>query len=123
MLSQPTESNKKQQYLVTSFVEETRVLGFSSEGVLEEVELEGIDSAQQTILCCDADFNQVIQVTPRSVRLLGKDTKLVAEWSHETDLVTLASANRSQVCCLFVRFLTFLSNSFSCFFGIAFRLR
>jgi DNA damage-binding protein 1 len=64
--------------LVMSFVEQTRVLTLIGEEV-EETEIAGFLSDQQTFYTGNVEFNQVIQVTPISVRLVNSDTKQLVE--------------------------------------------
>ncbi len=70
--------------LVMSFVEATRVLTLSGEEV-EETEIKGFLSDQQTFYTGNVDFDQIVQVTPKSVRLISNspsgdgDSHLLAE--------------------------------------------
>eukprot|EP00301_Raphidiophrys_heterophryoidea_P008754 c13180_g7_i1.p1 GENE.c13180_g7_i1~~c13180_g7_i1.p1 ORF type:complete len:752 (+),score=217.23 c13180_g7_i1:322-2577(+) len=87
------------QFLVQSFVSETRVLGFDSEGAMEEVTLPGLDAHSHTLVCCDVIHKQIVQVTPKCVRLLsGTDHTVVAQWApKEGSTITVATANHCQI--------------------------
>ena len=66
--------------LVLSFVEQTRVLTLCGEEV-EETEIPGFVSDQQTFYTGNTEHNQVVQVTPGSVRLVSPDSKqMIDEW-------------------------------------------
>ena len=64
--------------LVMSFVEQTRVLTLLGEEV-EETEIPGFLSDQQTFYTGNVAFDQVVQVTPKSVRLINCETKQLVE--------------------------------------------
>ena len=64
--------------LVLSFVEQTRVLSLVGEEV-EETEIAGFLSDQQTFYTGNVDFKQVVQVTPKSVRLVDAESKQLVE--------------------------------------------
>ena len=64
--------------LVLSFVEQTRVLTLLGEEV-EETEIPGFLSDQQTFYTGNVDFKQVVQVTPKSVRLVNAESKQLVE--------------------------------------------
>jgi hypothetical protein len=86
-------------------------LGFGEDGNLEEMVLPGLDANNSTILCSDVRHGQVVQVTSDAVRLLRASTmEFVTEWrplDHQGGAnegrgpITVAAANRSQVCLLF----------------------
>ncbi|KAL5007237.1 hypothetical protein ScPMuIL_016043 [Solemya velum] len=84
--------------IVLSFVGQTRVLMLNGEEV-EETELPGFQSDQQTFQCANVVHNQLIQITPVSVRLVSCDTKkIVSEWKHPAGKnISLASCNTTQV--------------------------
>ncbi|XP_014678579.1 PREDICTED: DNA damage-binding protein 1-like [Priapulus caudatus] len=86
--------------LVLSFVGQTRVLMLSGEEV-EETELPGFESCQQTFYCGNVCDNQIIQITAASVRLVSCETKaLVSEWRHPaTKNISVATCNSCQVMC------------------------
>ena len=62
--------------LVLSFVEQTRVLTLNGEEV-EETEIAGFISNKQTFYTGNVEFDQIVQVTPASVRLVSINTKQV----------------------------------------------
>ena len=64
--------------LVLSFVEQTRVLTLLGEEV-EETEITGFLSDQQTFYTGNVDFKQAVQVTPKSVRLINAESKQLVE--------------------------------------------
>ena len=64
--------------LVMSFVEQTRVLTLTGEEV-EETEIPGFLSDQQTFYTGNVEFGQIIQVTPISVRLVNAESKQLVE--------------------------------------------
>lgn len=84
--------------IVLSFVGQTRVLMLNGEEV-EETELSGFESDQQTFLCANVVHNQLLQITPQSVRLISCDNqKLLKEWKHPGGKnISLASSNTCQV--------------------------
>ncbi|XP_063400808.1 DNA damage-binding protein 1-like [Mytilus trossulus] len=85
-------------YIVLSFVGQTRVLMLNGEEV-EETELAGFDSDQQTFLCTNVCHSQILQVTQSAVRLINTESRaLVSEWKHPSmKNISLASCNISQV--------------------------
>lgn len=85
-------------FIVLSFVGQTRVLTLNGEEV-EETELAGFDSDQQTFLCANVCHGQILQVTQSAVRLINTDSRaLVSEWKHPSmKNISLASCNISQV--------------------------
>jgi len=91
-------SAKFDNMLVLSFVGQTRVLQLSGEEV-EETEMTGFESDQQTFLCANVSYGQLVQITPSSVRLVSAETKkLVGDWRHPGGKnISLGSCNRGQV--------------------------
>ncbi|XP_067655980.1 DNA damage-binding protein 1-like isoform X1 [Haliotis asinina] len=83
--------------LVLSFVGQSRVLMLNGEEV-EETEMAGFDGDQQTFFCGNVVGNQLVQITPSSIRLISCDSKtLVAEWKHPSGKnISLASCNTCQ---------------------------
>ena len=69
---------KMDNTLVMSFVEQTRVLTLLGEEV-EETEIQGFLADQQTFYTGNVEFEQVVQVTPRSVRLINAASKQLVE--------------------------------------------
>ncbi|RWS30639.1 DNA damage-binding protein 1-like protein [Leptotrombidium deliense] len=86
--------------LVLSFVEQTRILMLSGEEV-EETEISGFDTNQQTLTCGNVIFNQILQVTANSVRLASAKSKvLLAEWKPSNERsISVVSSNMTQVVC------------------------
>uniref|UniRef100_A0A6M2DKV7 Putative splicing factor 3b subunit 3 n=1 Tax=Xenopsylla cheopis TaxID=163159 RepID=A0A6M2DKV7_XENCH len=86
--------------VVLSFVGQTTILTLTGEEV-EETEIRGFVSDQQTFCCSNVKYNQIIQVTPVSVRLVSMDAvKLVAEWKPPEDQsIGVVSCNYTQVVC------------------------
>ncbi|KAA8519402.1 hypothetical protein F0562_013658 [Nyssa sinensis] len=86
-------------FLVVSFISETRILAMNLEDELEETEIEGFCSQVQTLFCHDAVYNQLVQVTSSSVRLVSSTTReLRNEWHAPSGYsVNVATANATQV--------------------------
>ncbi|CAN8246204.1 unnamed protein product [Cochlearia groenlandica] len=86
-------------FLVVSFISETRILAMNLEDELEETEIAGFLSEVQTLFCRDAVYNQLVQVTSNSVRLVSSTTRELREEWHAPDkfTVNVATANASQV--------------------------
>nr|XP_016437271.1 PREDICTED: DNA damage-binding protein 1-like [Nicotiana tabacum] len=93
-------------FLVVSFIRSTRY--FKMDSVLEEVDsesvlgetlIEGFNSEDQTLFCHDAVYNQLVQVTPNSVRLVSSTSRdLIDEWfAPDSCSLTVATANATQV--------------------------
>lgn len=85
-------------FLVVSFISETRILAMNLEE-LEETEIEGFCSQVQTLFCHDAVYDQLVQVTSSSVRLVGSTSReLRNEWKAPSGYsVNVATANATQV--------------------------
>ncbi|XP_033123862.1 DNA damage-binding protein 1-like [Anneissia japonica] len=90
----------KDDTLVLTFVGQTRVLMLNGEEV-EETELAGIESEQQSFFCGNVCHDQLLQVTASSVRLVSVESKaLVAEWKAPSGKnISVASCNSVQVVC------------------------
>ncbi|TYI95433.1 hypothetical protein E1A91_D02G279500v1 [Gossypium mustelinum] len=86
-------------FLVVSFISETRILAMNLEDELEETEIEGFNSQVQTLFCHDAVYNQLVQVTSSSVRLVSSTSReLLNEWHAPSGYsVNVATANATQV--------------------------
>ncbi|XP_022762655.1 DNA damage-binding protein 1a-like [Durio zibethinus] len=86
-------------FLVVSFISETRILAMNLEDELEETEIEGFNSQVQTLFCRDAVYNQLVQVTSSSVRLVSSTSReLRHEWNAPSGYsVNVATANATQV--------------------------
>ncbi|KAK9936890.1 hypothetical protein M0R45_013712 [Rubus argutus] len=86
-------------FLVVSFISETRILAMNMEDELEETEIQGFSSQVQTLFCHDAVFNQLVQVTSSSVRLVSSTSRdLKHEWHAPAGYsINVATANATQV--------------------------
>ncbi|XP_031130290.1 DNA damage-binding protein 1-like [Ipomoea triloba] len=86
-------------FLVVSFISETRILAMNLEDELEETEIEGFNSQVQTLFCHDAVYNQLVQVTSNSVRLVSSTSReLKDEWHAPANFsINVATANATQV--------------------------
>uniref|UniRef100_A0A2P2KL79 Uncharacterized protein MANES_06G061000 n=3 Tax=Rhizophora mucronata TaxID=61149 RepID=A0A2P2KL79_RHIMU len=86
-------------FLVVSFISETRILAMNLEDELEETEIEGFCSQVQTLFCHYAVYNQLVQVTSSSVRLVSSTTReLRNEWNAPSGYsINVATANATQV--------------------------
>lgn len=95
-----TAATELDNTLVLSFVEQTRVLTLSGEEV-EETDIPGFLSEQQTFYTGNAVYGQLIQVTPSSVRLVAASSKqLVDEWHPPgARVISLTGCNSEQVVC------------------------
>lgn len=89
----------KDQYLVLTFVRETRLLAFNAEEVLDEVQLPGWDANSLTLYCGNTNTNQLLQVTSSEVRLIDCATlALVQNWTPPAGRsINMASGSPSQV--------------------------
>lgn len=86
--------------LVLAFVGHTRILTLTNEEV-EETEITGFLSDQQTFFCGNVDHNQIIQVTPFTARLVhtGKGN-LISEWKpKDGSRISVVACNNSQMVC------------------------
>ncbi|KAG6407151.1 hypothetical protein SASPL_130135 [Salvia splendens] len=86
-------------FLVVSFINETRILAMNIEDELEETEIEGFCSNVQTLFCHDAAYDQLVQVTSSTVRLVSATSReLRNEWfAPEGYSINVATANVTQV--------------------------
>ncbi|XP_071453607.1 DNA damage-binding protein 1 [Hetaerina americana] len=86
--------------LVMSFVGQTRVLTLNGEEV-EETDIPGFASDQQSFFCGNVDYGQVVQVTPLTARLISTDTKLLlSEWKPPLEkTISVVACNTCQVLC------------------------
>ena len=72
------------KYLLVTFVGETRVLAINEEDELEETEIAGLESEEQTLLCANVANDQILQVTPKEVRLIDASSHMLVEsWQPE----------------------------------------
>ncbi|KAK8987605.1 hypothetical protein V6N11_027351 [Hibiscus sabdariffa] len=86
-------------FLVVSFISETRTLAINLENELEETEIDGLNSQVQTLFCHDAVYDQLVQVTPSSVRLVSSISReLRDEWNAPSGYsINVATANATQI--------------------------
>lgn len=68
---------------------------------MEETDIVGFACDQQTFLCTNVDFDQIVQVTPVSVRLISLNSKLLLnEWKPPMDkTISVVACNTCQVLC------------------------
>lgn len=81
-----------------SFVGQTRVLTLNGEEV-EETDISGFVSDQQTFYCGNVVHEQIIQVTHVSARLVSVGTKmLLSEWKPPTEKnISVVACNAEQL--------------------------
>ncbi|XP_043235477.1 DNA damage-binding protein 1-like isoform X1 [Amphibalanus amphitrite] len=86
--------------LVIAFVGETRVLSLVGDEV-EETEIAGLASDQQTFFCSNVQHSQILQVTASSARLLSDSTgRLLSEWRPPGGRnISVVTANTCQLAC------------------------
>ncbi|KAG6419373.1 hypothetical protein SASPL_121593 [Salvia splendens] len=95
----PATDDPYDTFLVVSFINETRILAMNIEDELEETEIEGFCSNVQTLFCHDAAYDQLVQVTSSTVRLVSSTTReLRNEWfAPEGYSINVATASVTQV--------------------------
>lgn len=76
------DESQVDKYLVVTFINETRILGFvGDEGdTLDETEISGFNAEAQTLCCGNMLGNMFVQVTHAGARLVSCDGKLLDEW-------------------------------------------
>ncbi|KAK8960477.1 DNA damage-binding protein 1a [Platanthera guangdongensis] len=86
-------------FLVVSFISETRILAMNMEDELEETEIEGFYAQSQTLFCQNALYDQLVQVTASSVRLVSCASRELRDiWNAPSGFsVNVATANPTQV--------------------------
>ncbi|GIY45148.1 hypothetical protein CEXT_80492 [Caerostris extrusa] len=94
------DSSEYDDTLILSFVGQTRILNLSGDEI-EEKKLGGFDVGQQTFLCANVRFDQIVQVTATSIRLISRPTKeVLSQWMPPPDqIICVVSSNISQVVC------------------------
>lgn len=95
-----SEASSKPDTLIVSFLLETRVFLFNTEGDIEEVEaFKGVTFREQTILALNISSGLLLQVTSTAVHLIDlEDGVVVASWEPSNDgAITSASANNEWV--------------------------
>ena len=89
-------TSQKADTLVVSFIDETRVFQFDSEGDVEEAaEYKGFDLSEGTILALNLPHGRLLQVTQSSVRVSDSESGVtIATWSPSPKLpITAVAAN------------------------------
>ncbi|KAK4696555.1 DNA damage-binding protein 1, partial [Lecanoromycetidae sp. Uapishka_2] len=89
-------SRDKVDVLVATFVGETRIFQFQSDGGVEETaEFMSFSLSESTLLATDLPNGRLLQVTGASARLIDSENGMVlSEWSPHTGItLTAASAN------------------------------
>lgn len=86
--------------LVLAFFGHTRVLNLTGEEV-EETEIHGFLSDQQTFFCGNVDHNQILQVTPTTARLVhASNQELLDEWKPpDSKRIGVVACNKFQLVC------------------------
>ncbi|KAK5580443.1 hypothetical protein RB653_000460 [Dictyostelium firmibasis] len=94
-----SSNDSKDKYLITSFIECTKVLSFQGEEI-EETEFQGLDSDCSTLYCGTVDkLNLLIQITNVSINLIDSHTfQRVSQWNVENGRrINLVSTNQDQI--------------------------
>ena len=92
--SRPT--SEYDDVLVVSFVNETRVFRFSTDGDIEEqIDFKSLTLSEGTLLASGLSHGRIIQVTSFAARLIDSENGMVlAEWTDDSrQPITAASAN------------------------------
>lgn len=86
--------------LVLAFVGQTRVVSFNGEEV-EETQIPGFDTTKQTFYCANVKYDQIVQVTAASVRLVNsKNRQLLNEWCPPLEQnISVVACNMCQIVC------------------------
>nr|CAG4643697.1 EOG090X00HD [Lepidurus arcticus] len=86
--------------LVFSFVGQTRVLTLNGEE-MEETEIPGLVSEQQTFFCGNIGVDNIVQVTSGCVRLISaKTSQKISEWCPPSaKSINVVSCNNNQILC------------------------
>ena len=95
-----SDDSQMDKYLVVTFINETRILGFvGDEGdTLDETEIAGFDAEAQTLCCGNMQGNVFLQVTHRGVRLVSRGGDLLDEWKPKDGAEILsAKCNPTQI--------------------------
>jgi hypothetical protein len=59
---QASSHDKFDSFLVVSFITETRILAINADDELEETKIDGFDAKAETLFCCTAIHEQLVQV-------------------------------------------------------------
>ncbi|GLV40180.1 piccolo [Carabus blaptoides fortunei] len=97
---QVASGDKLDNTLVLAFVGQTRVLSLNGEEV-EETDIPGFTSDQQTFFCGNVQHDQIVQVTSVSARLISTQSKqMLAEWKPPSDKnISVVACNTTQIIC------------------------
>ena len=71
-------SSEFDDHLILSFYSYTKIFSFFDEE-FEDVEYDGFDLSNQTIHCANVSFNQIVQITSTSVRLIKIESSINQE--------------------------------------------
>ncbi len=88
-------------HLVLSFYGYTKIFSFTGEE-FEDLEIDGFDLTNQTILCSNVNYTQFLQVTSTSVNLIKasveiNNCRLVAQWKiPEGEFISIATCNTNE---------------------------
>ena len=101
-------SDEFDDHLVLSFYSYTRIFSFFGEE-FEDVELDGFDLQSQTLHCANVSFEQTVQITSTSVRLIkrtrtesdsqiaGGICSLACEWKvPDGEFISVATCNLNE---------------------------
>jgi len=92
-----TTSKKFDKYVVVTFIRETRLLGIEDDN-MKEVENIPFTLNQPTLVALNVSEGGLLQVTPRSIRVIDCNFKVADEWFPPKDMkIVDASANPTQV--------------------------
>lgn len=97
---QVASGDKYDNTLVLAFVGQTRVLSLTGEEV-EETDISGFSSDQQTFFCGNVHHEQIVQVTSVSARLVSTQSKLLlSEWKPPSEKnISVVACNNTQIIC------------------------
>jgi len=95
-----TIAKERNDLLLVSFVDETRLFRFQDDGGIEEQsEMDGLSLSEGTILAINLEGSHLIQITTSSARVIDMDTGMVnhAWTSPQGQPITAASANQQRL--------------------------
>jgi DNA damage-binding protein 1 len=88
----------KDDALLVSFVNESRVFSFDPDGeVREEVSGRGLVLGGQTLLATNVSNDRILQVTKSSITLIDLDSGMKNSWSPDAGVITSVSATNDSV--------------------------
>ena len=93
------DASQGDKYLVVTFINETRILGFLDDSdTLDETEIAGFNALTQTLCCANMQGNVFMQATNESVRLVSCDGTLRDEWrTSDGSEILSAKCNPTQI--------------------------